>query len=103
MTPDEIMRLRPPKKEGDGSAERITEPGDMLIFVSGHYPILGMQMLFFFDPVFRKRAALPPPGAHVISIGCQLSPQEEPVVTGAESEMERAFVARMERGDEEVS
>jgi hypothetical protein len=27
MTPDEIMRLKPPKKEGDGVAERITEPG----------------------------------------------------------------------------
>ena len=33
MTPDEIMRLRPPKKEGNGDSEVITEPGDMLIFV----------------------------------------------------------------------
>ncbi len=63
MTPDEIMRLRPPRKDGDGSGERIVEPGDMLIFVSGHYPILGMQMLYFFDPELQRRAAVPPPTA----------------------------------------
>ncbi len=61
MTPDEIMRLRPPKKQGDGASERIIEPGDMLIFVSGHYPILGMQMLYFLDPHLARRAAIPPP------------------------------------------
>jgi type IV secretion system protein VirD4 len=61
MTPDEIMRLKPPRKEGEGDAERIVEPGDMLIFASGHYPILGMQMLYFSDPILNARAALPPP------------------------------------------
>lgn len=61
MTPDEIMRLRPPRKQGDGAAERIVEPGDMLIFASGHYPIHGMQMLYFLDPQLMRRAALPPP------------------------------------------
>jgi type IV secretion system protein VirD4 len=61
MTPDEIMRIRPPRKEGEGDAERIVEPGDMLIFASGHYPILGMQMLYFADPTLSARAALPPP------------------------------------------
>jgi type IV secretion system protein VirD4 len=61
MTPDEIMRLRPPRKQGEGDAERIVEPGDMLIFASGHYPILGMQMLYFSDPTLSARAALPPP------------------------------------------
>jgi type IV secretion system protein VirD4 len=61
MTPDEIMRLKPPKKEGEGDAEIITEPGDMLIFVSGHYPVLGMQMLYFFDPELARRASIPPP------------------------------------------
>jgi type IV secretion system protein VirD4 len=103
MTPDEIMRLKPPKKEGDGVAERITEPGDMLIFVSGHFPILGMQMLFFFDPVFRQRAALPPPASASISVGRLLSPPEDVVAIAPESEMERAFVARLEAEDEEVS
>jgi type IV secretion system protein VirD4 len=33
----------------------------MLIFVSGHYPIYGTQILYFTDPVLAKRADLPPP------------------------------------------
>lgn len=33
----------------------------MLIFVSGQFPILGTQMLFFLDPVLNARASLPPP------------------------------------------
>jgi hypothetical protein len=75
----------------------------MLIFVSGHYPILGMQMLFFFDPVFQKRAALLPPAAASISGGRLLSPPEDVIGIGPDSEMERAFVARLERDDEEGS
>jgi hypothetical protein len=35
----------------------------MLIFVSGHHPILGTQMLYFLDPVLNSRAELPPPTA----------------------------------------
>jgi type IV secretion system protein VirD4 len=61
MTPDEVLRLRSPRKSGNGSSEQITAPGDMLIFVSGHFPILGMQMLYFFDPELKWRAELPPP------------------------------------------
>ncbi len=61
MTPDEVMRLKPPKKQGQGDSERIVAPGDMLIFASGHYPILGTQMLYFFDPVLNARAGIPPP------------------------------------------
>jgi len=61
MTPDEVMRLRPPQKSGNGSSERIVAPGEMLIFVSGHFPILGMQMLYFFDPELQERAAIAPP------------------------------------------
>ena len=61
VTPDEVMRLRPPTKSGHGAAERIAAPGDMLIFVSGHYPIYGTQILYFTDPVLAKRADLPPP------------------------------------------
>jgi type IV secretion system protein VirD4 len=61
MTPDEIMRLTPPKKEGTGAAERITEPGEMLVFVSGHPPILGWQMLYFRDPVLLERSSIAPP------------------------------------------
>ena len=61
MTPDEIMRLRPPKKESTGHQEKIIAPGDMLIFVSGYSPIYGTQMLYFADPILRSRAEIPPP------------------------------------------
>ena len=61
VTPDEVMRLRPPSKSGHGAAERIVAPGDMLIFVSGHYPIYGTQILYFTDLVLAKRAEIPPP------------------------------------------
>ncbi len=57
-TADEIMRLRSPvKDEGD----LIVEPGEMLVFVAGHAPILGTQSLYFRDPVFLDRAQLPVP------------------------------------------
>jgi type IV secretory pathway TraG/TraD family ATPase VirD4 len=36
-------------------------PGQMLIFASGHYPILGTQMLYFLDPELNRRAEIPPP------------------------------------------
>jgi type IV secretion system protein VirD4 len=75
MTPDEVMRLRPPKKEGHGSSEQITAPGDMLIFVAGHYPIYGTQMLYFSDPVLRARAALSPPATLITLIQGQPVPQ----------------------------
>jgi type IV secretion system protein VirD4 len=61
MTPDEVLRLRPPRKERDRSGERITEAGDMLLFVGGSHPIYGRQILYFFDPVLSARAAIPPP------------------------------------------
>src|SRR5690242_18898292 len=61
MTPDEVLRLRPPAKTGHGAAERIVAPGDMLIFVSGHHPIYGTQILYFTDPVLAKRAEIRPP------------------------------------------
>jgi len=61
MTPDEIMRLPAPLKEGEGDNERIVRPGDMLIFTAGHRPIYGKQMLYFFDKVLRTRSEMPPP------------------------------------------
>jgi type IV secretion system protein VirD4 len=60
MTPDEVLRLRPPHKQSDGASEKIVAPGQMLIFVSGHYPILGTQMLYFLDPELTRRAAVEP-------------------------------------------
>jgi type IV secretion system protein VirD4 len=65
MTPDEVLRLLPPRKRGEGNQERIVAPGQMLIFVSGHCPILGTQMLYFLDPVLNARAAVPPPNSLV--------------------------------------
>jgi type IV secretion system protein VirD4 len=58
LTPDECMRLRSPVKDGEG---RILEAGDVLVFVSGHAPIRGTQILYFRDPIFSARARLPAP------------------------------------------
>jgi type IV secretion system protein VirD4 len=59
-TPDEIMRLKSPAKD---AGDIITEPGDMLVFVAGHAPILGTQSLYFRDPIFSSRASIAaPPG-----------------------------------------
>jgi type IV secretion system protein VirD4 len=76
MTPDEIMRLRPPKKESAGHQEKIIAPGDMLIFVSGHPPIYGTQMLYFFDPILCSRAEIPPPTKFYSIHDGGLSPQD---------------------------
>lgn len=58
LTPDEVMRLPSPKKDASGN---ILEAGDMLIFVAGHPPIYGKQILYFVDPVFSSRAKIPAP------------------------------------------
>lgn len=34
----------------------------MLIFTVGNSPIYGMQILYFLDPVFSRRARIPAPG-----------------------------------------
>ena len=48
LTPDEILRL---------------PAADALVFVAGHPPIYGRKIRYYEDPVFRARAALPPPPA----------------------------------------
>ena len=58
MTPDEVMRLRGPDKDGQGN---ITRPGDMVVVSAGHAPIRGEQMLYFLDPVFSRRAKIEAP------------------------------------------
>jgi type IV secretion system protein VirD4 len=75
MTPDEVLRLKPPQKQSDGASEKIVAPGQMLIFVSGHYPILGTQMLYFLDPELTRRAAIEPPKEFVALEGGQAIPQ----------------------------
>src|SRR5580692_6639128 len=101
MTPDEIMRLRPPKKEGSGDSEVITEPGDMLIFVSGHFPILGMQMLYFADPELARRSAIAPPKTtqRQISAGRPVQIDKPEFVTDdtATTGLERGFIEELRR------
>jgi type IV secretion system protein VirD4 len=83
MTPDEILRIKPPMKAGDGDSERIVAPGHMLIFVSGHFPILGTQILYFADPDLAARAELPPPS--------QIQTATRSIEQSSDSPMERAF------------
>ena len=76
MTPDEVSRLKPPQKEGEDDSEKIVAPGQMLIFVSGYYPILGTLLLYFLDPVLSDRAKLPAPVEFVTLEGGKAYPQK---------------------------
>lgn len=58
LTPDEVMRLPAAKKDDKGN---VTDAGDMLVFVAGHAPIYGKQILYFLDPTFSERAKIPAP------------------------------------------
>lgn len=58
LTPDEVMRLPAALKDDDGN---VTEAGDMLVFVAGHAPIYGKQILYFLDPTFSERAKVAAP------------------------------------------
>jgi type IV secretion system protein VirD4 len=49
----------------------------MLIFVSGHYPIYGTQILYFADPILAQRAAAPPPTQFVAIDEGQVTTQRE--------------------------
>ena len=60
MTPDEVSRLRAAIKEGQGKNQRIIEAGEMLIIVSGSYPIRGTQLLFFKDDELLRRSKIGP-------------------------------------------
>jgi len=58
LTPDECLRMPGPKKDTQGL---ITEPGDMVVYCAGSPAIYGRQPLYFQDPTFAARAAVPPP------------------------------------------
>jgi len=58
MTADEILKLKSALKDKDG---RILEPGEMLIFIAGHSPIYGTQILYFEDPEFNQQTKISPP------------------------------------------
>lgn len=119
MTPDEVMRLRPARKAGQGSAERIVTPGDMLIFVSGHYPIYGKQMLYFADPQLKARAEYAPPVQFFAIQEGSLGPQSAAGKTldriskvetveceraqTHKSELERSYQAELNRSDPQLA
>ena len=58
ITPEEVMRLRGATKNPKGD---ITRPGDLLVFVAGHRPIYGTQVLYFIDPRLNERSKIPAP------------------------------------------
>ncbi|MBU2431959.1 MAG: type IV secretory system conjugative DNA transfer family protein, partial [Proteobacteria bacterium] len=58
MTADEILKLKSAVKDKNG---RILEPGEMLIFIAGHSPIYGTQILYFEDPDFKHQTQISPP------------------------------------------
>jgi type IV secretion system protein VirD4 len=58
LTPDECLRMPGPRKNDAGEIE---QPGDMVIYVAGYPAIYGKQPLYFKDPVFQARAAIPAP------------------------------------------
>jgi type IV secretion system protein VirD4 len=115
LTPDEILRLTPARKQGNGDAEQILAPGQMLIFVSGHYPILGTQMLYFADPELKKRSDIPPPADFIAIENGTVVPQRQdqrtvnaisspetldmlPPTQGRISAIEQAFLEELTRG-----
>jgi type IV secretion system protein VirD4 len=53
MTADEILRLPKAKTTSTG---KIVKGGKMLIFIAGHPPIKGEQILFFKDQIFLDRS-----------------------------------------------
>jgi type IV secretion system protein VirD4 len=72
LTPDECIRLPGPLKAGD----RITQAGDMIVYAAGCPAIRGRQPLYFQDPAFKARAAVPPPPQSDVLLH---PPQESPV------------------------
>ena len=54
LTPDEVMTLRGPLKNGSN----IVAPGDMLVFAAGFHPIYGQQLLYFKNPEWLDRASI---------------------------------------------
>ncbi|MGK9453196.1 type IV secretory system conjugative DNA transfer family protein [Acidithiobacillus caldus] len=57
LTPDEVLRLRGPIKNGSN----IVKAGDMIVMVAGFAPVYGRQILYFKNPTFLERAQIPPP------------------------------------------
>jgi type IV secretion system protein VirD4 len=58
LTPDECLRMPGPVKNESGD---IVKAGDMVVYVAGYPAIYGRQPLYFQDPTFQARAAVPAP------------------------------------------
>ncbi len=58
LTTDECLRIPGPLKNAEGLIEKA---GDMVVYVAGSPAIYGIQPLFFKDPIFKARAAVPAP------------------------------------------
>ena len=71
LTADECMRLPGPLKDAAG---RIVQPGDMLVFAAGFPAVRGKQPLYFQDPTFAARAAVPPPARSDVLLAGQVPP-----------------------------
>ena len=73
----------------------------MLIFVSGHFPILGMQMLYFADPELARRSAIAPPKTtqRQMSAGQPVQLDKPELVTDddATTGLERGFIEELRR------
>ena len=59
LNPDEIRRLRPPVRERS-NPDKVVGPGQSLVWMSGEFPILAKQSLYFLDPEFVRRTQLLP-------------------------------------------
>lgn len=115
LTPDEIFRIKAPEKEGEDENERITKPGDELLFVAGHRPIQGTQLLYFDNPELLRRSKLQPPVGNVaIENGEVVSqkpvtrtprivsrPERVPVVTDASGVAAAPKAGRKKRGKDQ--
>jgi type IV secretion system protein VirD4 len=58
LTTDECLRMPGAVKNESGD---ITEAGDMVVYAAGYPAIYGKQPLYFNDPIFQARAAIPAP------------------------------------------
>nr|CAM74313.1 Conjugal transfer protein [Magnetospirillum gryphiswaldense MSR-1] len=76
LTPDECMRLKAARKSRR-DPEKIVEAGDMLVFSAGAPPILGRQLLYFFDKTLLARSRMAPVGT-VEAANDESVPQAEP-------------------------
>ncbi len=56
-SPDEIMRMKGPRKDANGN---ILEAGEMLVYATGHPMALGRQILYWEVQVFKAASSLPP-------------------------------------------